>query len=238
LIQAGAVDSVDLLADAMAAMARLSPEELELLRETMPFRPILQVTDNLASIAPPTSWVAWLDRTAEPAFADALEIARRGKDEWAIGASTADPVAVHALVAALEKVQGDPLAAERTTQALPYLVAWLQRDKDFPCAALSPIYGELLTLFALGSARGATVYESSQVLVGALLAGGLDQKAYRDLIADTDEIAGDGFGVDMIYWVLELVENFMNSATPDADAREAFLHRILGSGPIDWHALM
>ena len=31
----------------------------------------------------------------------------------------------------------------------------------------------------------------------------------------------------MIYWVLELVENFMNSATPDADAREAFLHRIL-----------
>jgi hypothetical protein len=237
LIQAGAVDSVDLLADAMAAMARLSPEELELLRETMPFRPILQVTDNLASIAPPTSWVAWLDRTAEPAFADALEIARRGKDEWAIGASTADPVAVHALVAALEKVQGDPLAAERTTQALPYLVAWLQRDKDFPCAALSPIYGELLTLFALG-ARGATVYESSQVLVGALLAGGLDQKAYRDLIADTDEIAGDGFGVDMIYWVLELVENFMNSATPDADAREAFLHRILGSGPIDWHALM
>jgi hypothetical protein len=88
------------------------------------------------------------------------------------------------------------------------------------------------------AARGATVYESSQVLVGALLAGGLDQKAYRDLIADTDEIAGDGFGVDMIYWVLELVENFMNSATPDADAREAFLHRILGSGPIDWHALM
>ena len=227
LIQAGAVDSVDLLADAMAAMARLSPEELELLRETMPFRPIVQVTDNLASIAPPTSWVAWLDRAAEPAFADALEVARRGKDEWAIGASTADPVAVHTLVAALEKVQGDPLAAERTTQALPYLVAWLQRDKDFPCAALSPIYGELLTLFALGSARGATVYESSQVLVGALLAGGLDQKAYRDLIADTDEIAGVGFGVDMIYWVLELVENFMNSATPDADAREAFLHRIL-----------
>lgn len=227
LIQVDAVDSVDLLADAMTALARLSTEELTLLRETMPFRPIVQATEELASTAPPTSWVAWLDRAADPAFADALEVARRGKDEWAIGASTADPVAVSAFVAALEKAQGDSLAAERTTQALPYLVAWLQRDEDFPRAALSPICGGLLTLFALDGARGATIYESSQVLVEALLAAGLNQKAYYDLIADIDEIAGDGFGVDMIYWVLELVESFMNTGAPDSGAREAFLHRIL-----------
>ncbi|MFC0687671.1 protein DpdD [Novosphingobium clariflavum] len=227
LVQADAVDSIDLLADAMAAMARLSPDELALLRETMPFRPIVQATDELANIAPPTSWIAWLDRAGDPAFANALDIARRGKDEWEIGASTGDPVAVRALVAALEKVQGDELAAGRTTQALPYLVAWLQRDDEFPRAALSPVYGGLLTLFALGSARGATIYDSSQVLVEGLLASGLGQKAYRDLIADIDEIAGDGFGVDMIYWVLGLVESFMNAATPDASARETFLHRIL-----------
>ncbi len=227
LIKIEAVDSIDLLADAMAAMARLSPDELALLRETMPFRPIVQATDELTNVAPPTSWIAWLDRAANPAFADALEIARRGKNEWEIGTSTGDPVAVRALVAALEKVQGDELAADRTTQALPYLVAWLQRDDDFPRAALSPIYGGLLTLFALGNARGSTIYESSQVLVEALLSSGLDQKAYRDLVADTDEIAGGGFGVDMVYWVLELVESFMNAAAPDPNAREAFLHRIL-----------
>lgn len=227
LIQAEAIDSVDLLADAMAAMARLTPEEMALLRETMPFRPIVQATDDLPSVAPPTSWGDWLDRAVDPAFTDALEIARRGKDEWAIETAAADPVAVIALVAALEKVQGDPLAAERTTQALPYLVAWLQRDEGFPRAALSPVYSGLLTLFALDSARGATIYESSQVLVQALLAAGLDQKAYGELIADIDEIAGDGFGVDMIYWVLELVESFMNSASPDAAAREQFLYRIL-----------
>jgi hypothetical protein len=227
LIQAEAVDSVDLLAGAMAAMARLSPDELAQLRETMPFRPIVLATDDLANIAPPTSWVAWLDRADDPTFVDALEVARRGKGEWAIGASAADPVAVDALIAALERVQGDTLAAERTTQALPYLVAWLQRDEDFPRPALSPIYGGLLTLFALDSGRGASIYESSRVLIEALLAAGLDQKSYRDLIADIDEIAGDGFGVDMIYWVLELVESFMSAASPDAAAREQFLHRIL-----------
>lgn len=85
----------------------------------------------------------------------------------------------------------------------------------------------MLTLFALGSARGATTYESSQILIEGLLASGLDQKAYRDLIADINEIAGDGFGVDMVFWVLELVESFMNAATPDASARETFLHGIL-----------
>lgn len=227
LLQAEAVDSIDLLAEAMAAMARLSPDELALLRETMPFRPIVQATDELAKIVPPTSWIAWLNRAADPAFATALDIARRGTDEWEIGEWAGDPVQVRALVVALDKAQSDELAADRTTQALPYLVAWLPRDAEFPRAAMSPIYSRLLTLFALGSARGSTTYESSLVLVEALLAVGLDQKAYHDLIADIEEIAGDGFGVDMVYWVLEVVENFMNAATPDALARETFLHRVL-----------
>lgn len=227
LIKVEAVDSLDLLADAMAALERLNPDEIALLRETMPFRPIVQATEDGGQTAPPNSWIAWLGRVADQGFANALEIARQGKDEWAIGACDADPVAVRALVAAIEAVQNEDLAAERTTQALPYLVAWLQRDEAFPRAALSPVYGGLLTLFALGSARGTTIYESSQVLVEALLGSGLEAKQYHELIADIDEIAGEGFGVDMIYWVLELVEGFMNAATPDAQAREDFLHRIL-----------
>ncbi len=227
LIQAEAVDSLDLLADAMASLERLTPDELALLRETMPFRPIVQAAEEEAQTAPPDSWIAWLGRVADPGFTNALDIARQGKDEWAIGASAADPVAVRALVAALDAVQNDDVAAERTTQALPYLVAWLQRDEAFPRAALSPVYSGLLTLFALGSARGGAVYESSQRLVEALLGSGLDAKLYHELIADVEEIASDGFGVDMIYWVLELVEGFMNAATPDGQARENFLHRIL-----------
>lgn len=227
LLRAGAIDSNDLVADAMSLLARLSTEELALLHETMPFRPILQVTDELANVAPPISWIAWLERTSDPYFVDALDVARHGKDEWEIETSVSDPIEVLAFVNAINKVQGDGLAAERTTQALPYLVAWLQRDPEFPRTALSSIYAELLTLFALGSARGAVTYESTQILIEALLSAGVDQKAYRDLIADIEEITGDGFGVGMIYWVLEIVETFMSSATPDAAAREAFLHSIL-----------
>ena len=227
LMRTDATESNDLVADAISLLARLSSEELDLLRETMPFRPIVQAVEDLANLAPPTSWIAWLERVFDPAFANALDVAGHGKDEWEIGTSTGDPVEVQALVSALNNVQGNDFAAERTTQALPYLVAWLQRDPEFPRSALSPIYSELLTLFALGSARGSITYESSLILIGALLNDGVDQKAYRDLIADIEGIAGDGFGVNMIYWVLEIVETFMSAATPDAAAREAFLHGLL-----------
>jgi hypothetical protein len=70
-------------------------------------------------------------------------------------------------------------------------------------------------------------YESSQILVSALLAAGLDVKAYRALIADVEELAGEGFGLDMVYWVLEIIEDFMRASTPAAEARETFLYGAL-----------
>jgi hypothetical protein len=90
-----------------------------------------------------------------------------------------------------------------------------------------PVYASLLTLFALGSARGSGTYNSSQILVNALLTVGVDVKTYRALIADVEELAGDGFGVGMVYWMLEIVEDFMRASTPAADARENFLHGAL-----------
>jgi hypothetical protein len=145
----------------------------------------------------------------------ALDVAQQGKDEWEIGASTGDPVAVGELVHALDEVQGNDVAAERTTRALPYLVAWLKRDPEFPRAAFCPVYASLLTLFALDNARGASTYESSGILIGAMLSSGIDLEAYRDLIADIDEIAGDGFGVSVVYWVLEQLSS---SVTVDVSA--------------------
>lgn len=227
LMRVDAINSGDLLANARAALSRLTPEERELLREADPFRPPMQVTEDLGRTPPATSWVDWLARAADPAFVNALDIARQATSEWVIDATAGDPVAVHALAAALDRAQLNDLAAERTAQALPYLVAWLQRDPDFPRASMTTIYASLLTLFALSRARGSTTYDSSQVLISALLTGGLDVKAYRALIADINEIAGDGFGVDMIYWVLEVVEDFLKASAPDASAREDFFHGVL-----------
>jgi hypothetical protein len=227
LVQVDAVDSVDALASAVRALAKLSPEDLARLREAEPFRSALHVTEEAAGTGLPNSWIKWFERAGDPSFTSALDIARHGKDEWPIDSGVCDPAAVQAFVSALDTAQNDDLASERTAQALPFLVAWLQHDPDFPRAAMVPIYASLLTLFALGSARGSGTFESSEILINALLTAGLDVKAYRALIADVEELAGEGFGVDMVYWVLEIIEDFMRASTPAADARETFLHGAL-----------
>jgi hypothetical protein len=227
LVQVDAVDSVDALASLLSALSKLSPEELAQLREAEPFRSTLHLIDEVADAGLPASWIEWFEKVRDPSFTSALDVARHGKDEWAIGPSASDPSVVQSLVAALNETQNNDFATERTTQALPYLVAWLQRDPEFPRVGMVSVYSNVLTLFALGSARGSATYQSSQVLVSALLAVGLDAKSYRALIADIEELSGDGFGVEMVYWALEIVEDFMRASAPVAEERLSFLHGIL-----------
>ena len=193
-----------------------------------PFRSALRALQEEAGAAEvPTSWATWLARSSDPNFVNALDLARMGADEWSMGGDAADPRAVGLLLDGLDAAQANPLAAERTSQALPYLVAALRHDPAFPNPAMMPVYSSLLTLLALGSARGAATYESSLVLVDALLSVGTDGGRYRELIADVDEIAGQGLGADMAYWTLELIELFMRSAAPDVAERERLVHSIL-----------
>ncbi|RFZ83850.1 hypothetical protein D0Y60_19890 [Shinella sp. WSJ-2] len=227
LVQVDAVEAVDNVAAALAALEKLAPAELALVRDAEPFSAAFRLIEADAPAGVPSSWIEWLEKTADPSFTNALEIARHGKDEWSVQSSARDPSQVAAFVTALNRAQDDPLASERTAQALPFLVAWLQQDAAFPAPVLAPIYANLLTLFALNSTRSGTVYESSQVLVEALLTVGINEADYASLIADINELAGQAFGTDMIYWVLDTIESFMRASAPDAKSREAFLHSIL-----------
>jgi hypothetical protein len=223
-----ASESVDVLAAAVAAIARLSPEQRADLARAEPFSSALRVVEQESEQAePPTSWLLWLSRLSDPTFTNALEVARFGAEEWPISSEVVDPTEVRALSDSLGKAQADDLAAERTAQALPFLVAAVRRDPHFPSPALAPVYSSLLTILVLGASRGGAIYDSSQVLIEALLAVGLDQRDYRSLTEDIDELAGEGVGVDMIFWTLEVIETFMRHAAPDVEAREALMHRLI-----------
>lgn len=228
LTELGRTDSLDAVAAALSALSHLSADDLARLQAAEPFRSLLNTAEaEAASVGLPENWTAWFRLIPEEAFTSALDVARAGQSEWPIDKTLSDPVQINALLAAIEAAQNDAVAAERSSHALPHLVAWLQRDPEFPRPALRPIYSVLLTLLVLGPARGRTTHESSYLLIHALLATGLDLEAYRELIADVRELSGDGFGVDMAYWILEVVEDFMRAATPDNAAREDFLHEVL-----------
>lgn len=221
-------ESVDAMSAALAALARLDDTQRAMLARAEPFCSALRALEQEAgSSSVPNSWPMWLARIWDPAFTNALALARMGAEEWPIADDATDPVGVASLLDALNKAQSNSLAAERTAQALPYIVAALRLDPLFPNSAMGPVYSSLLTLLALGSARGSSVYDSSLVLVEGLLSIGTDAAQYRELAADVDELAGEGFGVRMVYWTLELIEAFMRSPAPDTAAREKLMHSVL-----------
>ena len=113
LIHVNEIESNNLLAEARAALSRLTPEERDLLRAADPFREPAQAAAEVES-PPPTSWVEWLDRAPDPRFVGALDIARQGMDEWPIDENTSDPIAVQAIVAALNRAQESDVATERS----------------------------------------------------------------------------------------------------------------------------
>ena len=228
LLRTATTESIDAMATAQAALDALSPAQRHELLQLVPYRSAYQgLAAETNAIPMPNSWIEWLKRVADPNFTNALEIARLGSEEWSITGSAADPTMVTELLNALNAAQNDQNAAARTAQALPYLVATLQRDPAFPNTALASLYANLLILLALGAFRPSVVYESSLILVDALLSVGVDTEDYREVIAAIVEIAGPGFGVDMIYWALEVVEVFMRSAAPDMAERDQLIHSFL-----------
>ncbi|MPW20161.1 hypothetical protein GCT13_25545 [Paraburkholderia sp. CNPSo 3157] len=228
LIATEATESVDAMAAALAALTRLNDEQRAELAQAEPFRSALRGLQHEAGNANvPTSWPTWLARTSDPTFTNALAFARLGAEEWLVAEDVADPASVSSFLDGLNYAQSNPLAAERTAQALPYLVAALRKDPLFPNPGMTPIYSGILTLLALGNARGASTFDSSLILVDALLTAGVSATDYRELAADVDEIAGEGFGARMVYWALEMIETFMRSPAPDSSARDRLIHSVL-----------
>jgi len=210
------------------ALRDLSQDQLDALRSAEPFKSALrELAPQGVPPALPVNWIEWLERVHEPGFGEALSIARRGKDEWSIGDIEADPANVARLRTALAKVEEGTIAGDRTTDALPLMVAWLQGDSDFPRASFLPIYSMLLTMFAIGSRRGRPIYESTGLLAKALLSVGLAADAYKDLLSDVSELMGSGLGADSVYWLLDIVEETLLFPAPDAEARLSFWHLAL-----------
>lgn len=203
----------------------LPPDQLDALRGAEPFKSVLrELAPQGVPSALPANWIEWLERVHEPAFGEALTIARRGKDEWSIGDAEADPATVARLRAALAKVEEGTIAGDRAIDALPLMVGWLQGDPDFPRASFQPIYSMLLTMFAIGSRRGRPIYESTGLLTKALLSVGLATDAYKDLLGDVSELMGSGLGAESVYWLLDIVEETLRFPAPDAEARLSFWH--------------
>lgn len=228
LSQTATTESLDVVSQALATLALLSAEDLARLKSAEPFTTLVRrLETETTPTTMPADWSGWFTALSDPGFTNAADVARLGQEEWSVQTAAADPIHVQALLSSIEGAQNDELASERSTTALPYLVAWLKKDPEFPRAVFRPIYSVVLTLFVMSATRGRQTYASSQVLIQALLASGLSAAEYRELIADVEELSGESAGVEMAFWLLEIIEDFMQTGAPDAQARTSFLHSTL-----------
>lgn len=214
----GALSAVD---QARALLAQLTEaERSELLRLDQPRRALAAIDETFGASPAPTDWTAWLAALDDNDFTQALTVARQGAQEWRPGLG--DPVEIAILTEGLNAVRDEPPASDRLVEGLPHLVAWLQRDPDFPRAVGYPVYEAALERLMLSGRAAAPMLDSAGVLARAMLAIGPPPAAYGRLLSDLLEFSGQGAGVRTACWLIELLEESITAYAPDQPARERF----------------
>lgn len=234
LIKADLSGALSAMDQAKALFACLTPEERAALLETdQPRRALVAMNDAFGLGATPTDWKTWLAALDASAFTSALAVAKLGAQEWQPGLG--DPVEIDRLAQDLNAVADAPPASDRLVEGLPYFVAWLQRDAEFPRPVGYPVYEAALERLMLSGRAAVPMLDSAGVLARGMLTIGPPAGAYGRLLNDLLEFSGQGAGLRTAYWLMELLEETVASNAPDQPARERFwqeaVARLIPIGP-------
>jgi hypothetical protein len=234
LIVADVSGSLSAIDQARALLASLTDEErAAVFQSEQPRRALQTINETFGSAPHPQDWPAWLGELKTPTFTTAQAIARQGGAEWE--ATLGDPTDITRLADALISVPDNPPASDRLIEAIPHLVAWLQRDPEFPRPVGYSVYEAALERLMLSGRTAAPMLDSAGVLARAMLSIGPAAGAYGRLLSDLLEFSGQAAGVRTAYWLMELVEETVAANTPDQPAREQFwqsvVSRLVPVGP-------
>lgn len=196
----------------------------QLLRSESFKRALQYLQTELGTHSVPRNWVEWLCCLSDPAFTAAFAVLKRAVGEWSAGKLDTDEISQ--IASALNAVPEQPPALDRLADALPLLVSWAAEDQEFPRPSMTPLYEALLYHLLLCERRARSTYESSALLIRALLAVGISTSQYKSLLDDCLELAGSGLGVRNIYWLLDIVEETILNPAPDSERRQAFWNEV------------
>lgn len=221
LIVADVSSSLNAIDQARSLLALLTDDErAALLQSEQPRRALQAINETFGTAPSPQSWPAWLGELQNPTFTTAQAVARQAATEWY--PSLGDPVEIARLADSLVSVPDHPPACDRLIDGIPHLVAWLQRDPEFPRPVGYNVYEAALERLMLSGRTAAPMMDSAGVLARAMLAIGPAPAAYGRLLSDLLDFSGQAAGVRTAYWLMELAEDTVAANTPDQTAREQF----------------
>jgi len=212
-------------AHAIDLIDALSAEERAALLGSDAFRQMLGALRHPIGNGPAIlDWADWIKRLEDPGFVDASKLAQRLLAETSVS-DLSDPQLIGQLSTAIESASDTGVGGARLSDALPLLTSWVADDAEFPRASMSAVYEALVYRFVLDSRRTSGVFDSSAVVVRALLNIGLKPEKYKALLDDCLDLMGAGAGRRSIYWLLDVLEETVENPTPDAAQRIAFWHQ-------------
>lgn len=180
----------------------------------------------------PDDWIAWLQRLdVEPGWnrSRALEIAQRGVREWDVEDLLArHDHAAEQLADALKATREEK--AERTLlEALPHLLAFLQQDRAYPRLDMQRVYEYMLILVAMTPGKGDADLDLFYILCETLLAQGVTEEHYREIVDTAAEIWKDVAAPRHLTWGLDFMDLLVMFPQRDAEASLRFVQRVVAT---------
>ena len=171
----------------------------------------------------PSNWVEWLDRlAAEPGWERAIDVARRGATEWSVEELLALPAGAAMLAGRLASARDSA-----TLQlALPHVIAFYQRDAEWPRAELAAAYLWTLEQLAMGSRGGVDDLAAFHELAQAVLSVGAGVAEYERLTDSAELLSDDAASYHSVGWALDLLDLMVVHPCPRPDLRVRVLARV------------
>ncbi len=231
------MQAIDIQQAALEKLVNLEPEEresflasrrnrelfeqftgLEIYQEEMPIDEML-----------PSDWSQWLSRLNQRGhWKEALRIAVNGSVEWDADAFLSQPGMAQRLDELLEHTRDDQ--AEKTlADALPHLLAFLQRDTTWPRRELRNVYQLLLDLLVMSSEGSDDELTLFNELASAILALGPNEKTYVELMAYARQLWRQYSAPGKLDWLLDFLDLLLFYPSSNVEERLNFLLEAAGS---------
>jgi hypothetical protein len=186
------------------------------------------VTNTQLAETVPANWLEWLSQLdKQPTWERALFTANQGSSEWDVASLLAQPNAVSEFQELLSKVGSK--AESVLHNAIPHLLAFFQKDEQFPRREFFNLYELLLELLVLSTEGGDADLVLFNELVIALLALGLNAAKYTDIIKCALDLWKLCASPKKIDWALDLLDILVLNPSPDQRAREQILFTVADS---------
>jgi hypothetical protein len=177
----------------------------------------------------PRNWIEWLERLNGGWDNDAaVEVARQGGEQWDVDALLDMPGGVQGLAERL-MAACSPGQEASLRDALPHLLASVQRDPEWPRRDLLPLYNSLLFLLATTERGGRDELNLFNDILAAMLDLGMPSEQYRDVVGWGSELWERFPAPKNIDWVLDLLDLLAACPSPDKEVRLGLLQGVASS---------